>query len=54
MLMHGWLYTQVPAQFCPEVTEVLARKGNTSVIWDYSQPNYEELKARRHRFWTPL
>ena len=45
---------QAPAQFCPEVREVLERQGNTSVIWDYSQPNYDQLQARRARFWTPL
>ncbi len=45
---------QAPAQFCPEVMEVLERQGNTSVIWDYSQPNYEQLKARRSRYWTPM
>ena len=45
---------QVPAQFPPEVKKVLERQGNTSVIWDYSAPNYEDMKARRSRYFTPL
>lgn len=48
------MHVQVPPQYPPEVMKVLERKGNTSVIWDYSQPHYEELKARRSRYWTPL
>ncbi|GAX77594.1 hypothetical protein CEUSTIGMA_g5038.t1 [Chlamydomonas eustigma] len=44
----------VPQQFPPEVRQVLEKHGNTSVIWDYSQPDYEQLKARRARYWTPM
>lgn len=44
----------VPHQYPPEVKQVLARNGNTSVIWDYSSPNYEEMKLRRTRYWTPM
>lgn len=45
---------QVPTQYPPEVREVIEKQGNTAVIWDYSQPHYEELKARRTRYWTPM
>ena len=51
---HASSLEQVPAQFPPEVQKVLERQGNTAVIWDYSQPNFEDLKARRSRYFTPM
>lgn len=40
---------QVPPQYPPEVREVLLRSRNTSLAYDYSQPDYEDLKSRRSR-----
>uniref|UniRef100_A0A7S0RTJ2 NADH dehydrogenase [ubiquinone] 1 beta subcomplex subunit 8, mitochondrial n=2 Tax=Chlamydomonas leiostraca TaxID=1034604 RepID=A0A7S0RTJ2_9CHLO len=42
----------VPHQYPPETREVLLRSRNTSLVYDYSQPDYEELKKRRQRYYT--
>jgi hypothetical protein len=43
---------QVPQQYPPDVREVLIKARNTSLHYDYSQPDYEQLKERRRKFWT--
>jgi hypothetical protein len=47
-----WHYVllQVPQQYPPEVREVLIRSRNSAVLYDYSQPDYEDLKKRRQRW----
>lgn len=42
----------VPPQYPPEVREVLLRSHNTSLLYDYSAPDYEQLKEKRKVFWT--
>jgi hypothetical protein len=44
---------QVPQQYPPEVREVLIRSRNSATLYDYSQPDYEDLKRRRQR-WVPV
>ncbi len=46
------LRLQVPPQYPPEVREVLLRAHNSSLHYDYSAPDYEQLKERRKKFWT--
>lgn len=50
--MHALLYVQVPHQYPSETRDVLLRSRNTSLLYDYSQPDYEELKKRRQRYYT--
>eukprot|EP00195_Chlamydomonas_chlamydogama_P004758 CAMPEP_0202897038 /NCGR_PEP_ID=MMETSP1392-20130828/5902_1 /ASSEMBLY_ACC=CAM_ASM_000868 /TAXON_ID=225041 /ORGANISM="Chlamydomonas chlamydogama, Strain SAG 11-48b" /LENGTH=148 /DNA_ID=CAMNT_0049582583 /DNA_START=52 /DNA_END=498 /DNA_ORIENTATION=+ len=45
-------HPMVPPQYPPEVREVLLRRRNTSLTYDYSQPDYEEVKGRRQNYWT--
>ncbi|KAJ9529361.1 hypothetical protein QJQ45_013791 [Haematococcus lacustris] len=48
-------HPMVPEQYPEDVRRVLMRARNTSLLYDYSQPNYEEaVKARRKSYWTPL
>eukprot|EP00967_Tisochrysis_lutea_P110415 scaffold172776_cov15-Tisochrysis_lutea.AAC.2 len=47
----GWL-ASVPPQYPPEVRQVLLRSRNNSLKYDYSQPDYEEQKAKRQNFFT--
>uniref|UniRef100_A0A7S3QU91 NADH dehydrogenase [ubiquinone] 1 beta subcomplex subunit 8, mitochondrial n=1 Tax=Dunaliella tertiolecta TaxID=3047 RepID=A0A7S3QU91_DUNTE len=45
-------HPMVPPQYPPEVRQVLLRSRNNSLKYDYSQPDYEEQKAKRQNFFT--
>ena len=45
---------QVPPQYPPEVRDVLVQRRNSMLKFDFSQPDYQEVKQRSKIYWTPL
>lgn len=44
----------MPPQYPPEVRDVLVQRRNSMLKYDFSQPDYEEVKKRSKIYWTPL